>query len=214
MLRKTVLLLLVMALSVTAVMAVDEGNGYAEGAKDPSSGWPVATTKVAFNPGSAESAIVKVAFTDDGIIPDDASDVKKSVNLAIDPDEGTTYNVATNSEDALYATWDITYGGTLNIYLEIASPLTHETENTNTINWSVSVPEKGEISSESASEEKHAQLLIGEHDGSTDSGISTDSGATGKQITIKTTENFDTGKPTGSYSALLYLTVEDVGAGA
>lgn len=218
MLKKTLLFVLVMALAITTVMAVGTPSqqsaainnalvGYATGsatmAEDVVSYYPSAYTVVSLNTKNPESASITVAFSNSANMPESAGASKKTVTLTM-KDDGTASNDITGSADPLYAVWNISYGGKLDISLGINSPLKGTGDNEgSTIAWQA-IPADGTAVSSGTGSDLQV-VSIGTHDGTTSSGITS---ADNKSITIKTTESASN-KQADTYSANLYLLVSD-----
>lgn len=222
MLKKTLLLMLVMVVAITAVMAdaasqqsaavTNAKEGYSEGSpvmdQDTVSYYPSAYTVVSLNTKSASSASVKVAFSGSNTMPENDGGSKKTVNLTL-LDDGTASNTKTGAEDALYAVWDISYGGKLDISLGINKELTGETNTGNALAWKATAKAAGSGSDATVSSNTNTLAVqkIAEHDGTGDSIKSTNN----RQIEIVTTESA-TGYAADTFSANLYLIVSDQSA--
>ena len=221
MLKKTLSFVLVMAMAITMVMATPADQqaaaisnsklGYSEGsavmAEDAVSYYPSAYTVVSLDTEDPESALIKVAFSENESLPASGS-AKTGVSLSLQTD-GSGKLIGSNNisgkEDALYAVWDISYGGTLDISLGINRKLAGEDNSTTTIGWKATAQTGSATVSSPDNNSDLQTVVIGSHDGSTAAGVKT----TGKnKIVIETTETAAE-KPADTYSANLYLLVSD-----
>ena len=222
MLKKTLSFVLVMAMAITMVMAANTNqenaaisnskHGYSEGSAEMSGGavsyYPSAYTIVSLNTEDPESALIKVAFSENESLPASGS-AKTGVSLSLQTD-GSGKLIGSNNisgkEDALYAVWDISYGGTLDISLGINRKLAGTEDNsTTTIGWKATAQTGSATVSSPDNNSDLQTVVIGSHDGSTAAGVKT----TGKnKIVIETTETAAE-KPADTYSANLYLLVSD-----
>lgn len=96
----------------------------------------------------------------------DTVSLKQKVNTTTDQESTTSALVADNTDDTIYAFWQISSGKNITLALKIDSALTYDENSYDKIPWSVTWGSNSSVASPSPTEDTPNQTNVHDHDGS------------------------------------------------